>query len=217
MGGGCEMIVCGPSASCNPTESNPCRDCGFILGLTVPTSQAVALDADLGLLGRHFLDQLPGGLDETAHDLARLDYPLADRLALHDQLKVRGLESRSRALLRIVFPVLSLADALDKLFEGISGNLMRWAVGDYEPTTIRNLASALSAGAIKRDGSSRELKVLTMARPQGVVVDVDCHCARPSGSCELTLGGGPDVGVIYCSGCSRCEMEVKIPSGLLAS
>lgn len=189
--GGCVFKVAGSNAACLPGGDKPCQKCGFILGLTVPRSQLVDLADDLGSLGQDFLDQLPDGLAETAHDLARLDYPLADRVALRDQLKVRGLEVSS-ALMPIVFPIFSLADALDKLFAGTTGNLMRWAVGDYEPNTVRNLAFALSAGAIQADESSRELTVVTIAKDNGVVVDVSCSCAKGSGTCYL--GTMPDLG-----------------------
>jgi hypothetical protein len=90
---------------------------------------------------------------------------------------------------------------------------MRWAVGDYEPTTVRNLALALSTGAIQADGSSRELTVVTMAKDNGVVVDVSCSCAKGSGTCHL--GITEETVGIFCLGCRRCQMVIEIPTALL--
>jgi hypothetical protein len=114
----------------------------------------------------------------------------------------------------ISFPVLSLTDALDKLFTRQTGNLMRWAVADYEPAMVRNLALALSGGAIQASGVSRQLQVVTMGRDPGVVVDADCDCTKGKGSCSLAIT--PDGQGIYCTGtCSNCEIAVVIPAELL--
>jgi hypothetical protein len=73
-GSGCQLTVTGASASCNKTRSSTCRDCGFTLGLTVPTSQPAAVAGDPAPLGQHFLDQLPAAIVDTAHNLTRLTF-----------------------------------------------------------------------------------------------------------------------------------------------
>jgi hypothetical protein len=211
--GGCTLTVVGAGASCNPSEDNPCKRCGFILGVTVPALNSIAMASDPALIGQNFLDQLPTGLVDTAQELAKLSYPLADRLALQDQLQDRKLEV-NKALMSLSFPVLSLSDALDKFFAGQVGNLMRLAVGDYKSTMVRNLALALSAGTIRVAESSQELQVILLAKDPGMTIDLSCDCQRGKGGCSMTVS--PDGGAIFCSGsCKTCTIAVVITGSLL--
>jgi hypothetical protein len=182
----------------------------------VTETPPIALFGDPGPLGQHFVEQLPKALITAADDFGKLSYPITDRLNLQDQLRDRRIEA-NRAVMSIPFPVLSLADALDKLFAARSGNLMQLAVGDYEQTMTRMLGRALSVGAIQVDEYARDLRVLTRPNSQGVSVDVDCICfTKGTGGCGLTID--ESTATITCSGsCTNCQMWVTIPTaGLLA-
>jgi hypothetical protein len=214
-GSGCELIVRGGTASCTRTENSTCQTCGFILGVNIPVVAAVAMEGNAGSLGENFTDSLPPALSEAADELAQLSYPVVDLLSLRDQLGERRLET-SRALSRISFPVMSLADALEKLFAAPTRSLMRWAVGDYPPRMTRNLARAFSVGAIQVDPASRELRVVTRARAPGVVVDVSCDCSKGSGGCFITISpSGQNIACIAGSCRGSCLIEVTIPAGRL--
>ena len=174
----------------------------------------MAIASDPALLGQNFLDQLPPIAADTANDLAKLTYPLADRLALHDQIQDRELVP-NKALMEISFPVLSLSDALDKFFARRPGNLMRWAVGDYETAIVRNLALALSAGTIRVSASSRQLEVILMSKGgPGAVIDLSCDCLRGRGECQMIIN--PSGQNITCSGsCKECTIQVVITGSSL--
>jgi hypothetical protein len=212
--GNCKLTVSGNQASCNSADENPCKQCSFILGLTVAAPQFMAIASDPALLGQNFLDQLPPIAADTANDLAKLTYPLADRLALHDQIQDRELVP-NKALMEISFPVLSLSDALDKFFARRPGNLMRWAVGDYETAIVRNLALALSAGTIRVSASSRQLEVILMSKGgPGAVIDLSCDCLRGRGECQMIIN--PSGQNITCSGsCKECTIQVVITGSSL--
>jgi hypothetical protein len=214
-GSGCVLIVRGGTASCTRTSDSTCQRCGFIVGVNVPVVAAVALAGNAGALGEKFTDPLPEALSEAADDLGELSYPLADRLSLSEQMRERGREP-SRALSHMSYPVMSLADGLEKVFATPRGNLMQWAVGDYAPRMTRNLARAFAVGAIQVDPASREVKVVTRARAPGVVVDVDCSCSRGGAGCFITIS--PTGGNIACEPAAcrgACLIVVTIPSDRL--
>jgi hypothetical protein len=204
--------------TCFRDVSYPCRNCGFVLGLSI--AKVVPAGASKpGQLGTKFIEQLPDGFAHAINELAGLSYPLADRLGLREQRQQRSRDERNGLVSRLSFPILTLADALDRLFDGRLGeassppvNQLRLAVGDYPTWVVRNLANAIGEGGVEVDATTRTLALRTK-KPEPEL-DVDCFCFLGVGKCdliyertELRCGSGS------CSG--WCLLTVAIPSGVM--
>jgi hypothetical protein len=218
--GGCTLTAAGGnSISCSRSEKSRCKRCGFTLGLTIP-AQVAQLASQVQPLGAQLVDQLPPGFSAAVGELERLRYPLADRIELQEQLRGRDLAACEALVARVPVPLLSLADALDKLADAATPaahGLLRLAVGDYPRPLVRGLANALATGAVRADGTSRDLLVRTKAKAPGVTVDVSCDCMGMGGFCRLTLDTSGSH--VYCAAAGTCRgacwIVVRIPSELL--
>jgi len=206
------------SIRCVPSELSICNDCAWTLGVTIP-SEIAAVPNKAVLLGNQFIEHVPGGFAQAVNFLSELEYPLVDCLSLLKLLEERAPDASDALLSRLTFPVLTLADALDKLCTNgplpsvPAGELLRLAVGDYSSKLTNSLAHALATGAIEINEESRELRVRMR---NDVSVDVSCECAGPGGGfCEIKISGQ----MIFCSAVGTCDgvcwQVVKIPSGSL--
>lgn len=216
---GCTLTtIGGKSVLC---YSSDCKNCQFTLGLTITSVNVAA--RTLAQSGAQFAGQLPGVFAEAITQLARLTYPVVDRLTMHEQTGGRLPASARRLLSQLSFPMLTLPDALDRLLTNagtapsIHGiNLLRLAVGDYPDKVTGKLAAAVEAGAVSVDGDTRSVAVLPRTkRGGGVTVEVDCTCWSDSKRTCLLIYGKT---ILTClpgqGGCTECVIAVRIPDKL---
>jgi hypothetical protein len=212
--GECSVVHLTGGIQCRPGPLSACAECTWTLAVTVPQVSAIAKS---GSLAEQFVEHLPAGFAQAVDDLAELEYPVVDRVSLQEQLHERSLDSIGARSSCWTFPIMSLADALDKLCasgsppSGPASELLRWAVGDYQRKLTNSLAHALSTGAVQANGETRELRVKINS---GVTVDVFCDCEffhgppLPPGSyCGTKVLDAPQVIVCDPAGCPQALLD----------
>jgi hypothetical protein len=216
--GGCKVTIVAGSVLCDRATNSKCKSCGFRLGISINTVAAFA--GKPAQLGAMFVERLPGGYAEAVNELADLSYPVVDRVSFWEQRKRRSQGAGAALLSQLSFPLLTLADALDRLFSGTdsassgrpSVNLMRSAVGDYPTWLTRNLANAIVGGAVEVDEKRRGLTVAARRkRASGVTIDVECFCSGLIGTCDLIYTEDR----LSCSSgtcAGACFMFVEVPA-----
>lgn len=226
--GGCQKVIQFGRVQCVAPYGSTCKSCEWTLGLTIANAanRAASTPEQLGV---QFVQQLPDAVTGAIAELAALIYPIVDRLSLREQREAvapaQGLlqqqreptsVTQHRLVSRLAFPLLSLADAIDKLFSTIVEqpyavtNQLRLAVGNYPSWVTRKLANALGTGAIAVDGKTRSLTVNLKRKRPSNDFDVACYCVWGTGACDIQFSPTVLSCAQTCEGV--CFMQIKIPS-----
>jgi hypothetical protein len=218
---GCTLSTTGGKSVLCYSSENSCKNCEFTLGLTVTSVNVAARTPAQS--GAQFAGHLPGVFSEAITHLARLTYPVVDRLTMHEQAEGRLPASTRRLLSQLTFPMLTLPDALDRLLtttgtapSAPAVNLLRLAVGDYPDMITGKLATAVAVGTVAVDDDTRSVAVLPRTKPGGgVTVDVTCSCwSNTSRGCLLAYGKTILTCVPGVDGCTDCVIGIRIPDKL---
>jgi hypothetical protein len=215
----CSIEILVGNVSCVTPPDSACPNCAMTIGVNVSGIGSMAIAGKADELGRGALKAMPVGVAEAARTISKLVFPIEDRLRLREQLRMLEI-GPTRALANLSFPLMSEADALVKLFDRSEGNLLQLAVGDYDRSLSRDLASGLAAGSIQVNEGEGTIQVL--ARPAGstgVTAKLECLCVQDdeAGGCNYVFDPGPP-GKVSCnsSGCDLCEPKVTIGRSALA-